>query len=85
MEATAKVIPWNGKTLPARDASLPAAERGETGSPVDRRFGPLEGFVIMIPDDQLEALGAIFAASPLRAAMTFEGYLVAKGFGQTLG
>lgn len=84
MEAAAKVIPWSGKTLSAKDASLPAAERGEATPSVETRFGPLEGFVVMIPDDQLDALGAIFAASPLRAAMTFEGYLVAKGFGQPL-
>jgi hypothetical protein len=33
-----------------------------------------------MPDEQLEALGTIFCASPLRRVMTFEGYLVARGF-----
>jgi hypothetical protein len=37
-----------------------------------------------MPDEQLDALGTIFCASPLRRVMTFEGYLVARGFGYGL-
>lgn len=79
MEATAKVIPWNSKASAAPSAAGSEQDASGTG---DARFGPLEGVVVMIPDEQLDALGSIFAASPLRGAMTFEGYLVVKGFGQ---
>jgi hypothetical protein len=45
-------------------------------------FSPIEGVLVVLPDEQLDALGTIFASSPLRKAMTFEGYLIVKGFGQ---
>jgi hypothetical protein len=83
MEATAKVIPWNAKAQLAKEAlSSTAGGPDATASmTLEGRFGALEGYIVMIPDDQLDALGSIFAASPLRGAMTFEGYLIAKGFG----
>jgi hypothetical protein len=74
MEATARVIPWNVK-----ERSVTAAV---TASGTE--FGALHGVLIMLPDEQLEAFGKIFCSSPLRRAMTFEGYLIAKGFGQGL-
>ena len=85
MEATAKVIPWNGKALVAKEA-LAAGTALDSGPsvPTEARFGALEGFIVTIPDEQLDALGSIFAASPLRRAMTFEGYLIAKGFGHAV-
>jgi hypothetical protein len=73
MEATARVIPWNVKE---RSVAAAAANGME--------FGALHGVLIMLPDEQLEAFGKIFCSSPLRRAMTFEGYLIAKGFGQGL-
>ncbi len=83
MEATAKVIPWNGKALSKEAPAGVSTATGTDGhSTLEPRFGALSQFVVMIPDEQLEALGAIFSASPLRGAMTFEGYLIAKGYGQ---
>lgn len=80
MEATARVIPWSGRPNPAptkEPAQVSVAAVSERSG-----FGAIEEFIVMIPDEQLEALGAIFASSPLRRAMTFEGYLIAKGFGE---
>jgi hypothetical protein len=83
MEATARVIRWSNRQSPA-PVKEPA--QASVASVVERsEFGAIEEFIVMIPDEQLEALGAIFASSPLRRAMTFEGYLIAKGFGQPLG
>jgi hypothetical protein len=73
MEATAKVLPWTGKQT--KETGAPeAALSGVT------QFEPLSDALIVMPDEQLEALGSIFAMSPLRKAMTFEGYLVVKGY-----
>ena len=81
MEATAKVIPWSSKPATAKE-KIPAAAEMATG-PVETTFhyGTLDDVILWIPDEQLEALGTLFAASPLRRAMTFEGYLVVKGYG----
>ncbi len=86
MEATARVIPWNGKLQTTeRPAGVPMASPLTTATPSSgTQFGALDGVVIMLPDEQLEAFGKIFCSSPLRRAMTFEGYLIAKGFGQGL-
>lgn len=88
MEATAKVIRWSGKTVQTKErAPMGAAVVGVSGlSPASTAadFAGLEHMVVMIPDEQLDALGRIFCASPLRKAMTFEGYLVAKGFGVSI-
>jgi hypothetical protein len=82
MEATAKVIPWGAKPALASREKAPTAAELEPNPPgFGLEVGPLEEYVVMISDDQLDALGAIFYASPLRRAMTFEGYLIAKGFG----
>ena len=84
MEATAKVIPWSSKPVTKEKVSLPL-EREAVSGPVEGglHFEPLSGVTLWIPDEQLEALGTLFSASPLRKAMTFEGYLVVKGFGRT--
>ena len=81
MEATAKVIPWNTKPAVVREKV--AATVGVVGGrgELALRVEALEQVVIMIPDEQLDALGTLFSASPLRKAMTFEGYLIVKGFG----
>lgn len=88
MEATAKVIPWSSKTQQGKQkpATVPGAlEAPSTPSPPAPEFTAIDGILLVLPDEQLEALGTIFASSPLRKAMTFEGYLVVKGFGQPLG
>ena len=84
MEATARVIPLSGKP---QQAKVPVGE-GPSVSSVPGVAGPqlgaLEGVIVRMPDEQLDALGTIFCASPLRRVMTFEGYLVARGFGYGL-
>ena len=79
MEATARVIPLSGKPQQLKGRN----GRGRPGAccSADRalEFGALEGVLVRMPDEQLDALGAIFCASPLRRVMTFEGYLVARG------
>jgi len=84
MEARAKIIPWNGKASVVKEK--PPASVDAAGGPTELglRVEALDQIVVMIPDDQLDALGTLFAASPLRKAMTFEGYLIVKGFGQPL-
>ena len=82
MEATARVIPWNVKERSVAAAVTAEATSISPGSGTE--FGALHGVLIMLPDEQLEAFGKIFCSSPLRRAMTFEGYLIAKGFGQGL-
>lgn len=86
MEATARVIPWSGKPSVAKAQAPGSSAVAPSASPLGApehggELGPLDDYVIMLPDDQLNALGTIFAASPLRKAMTFEGYLIVKGFG----
>lgn len=73
----AKVIPWSGKGAAAARSDVAAG----TGSPA---FQPLEDLFIVISDDQLEALAALFRMSPLRRAMTFEAYLAVKGYGRRI-
>lgn len=84
MEATARVIPWTAKPQVAKEPPVSAglASEATVGASPEGRFAPLGEFLVTIPDEQLHALGAIFMASPLRKAMTFEAYLVTKGFGQ---
>jgi hypothetical protein len=80
MEATARVIPLSGKPQQLKVATGEAAVPGAApNAPFE--LGALEGVLVRMPDEQLDALGAIFCASPLRRVMTFEGYLVARGFG----
>jgi len=82
MEASAaKVIPWNSKATAAKEKSLASVESASGSVDLGFRVEPLHQIVVMIPDEQLDALGRLFSASPLRKAMTFEGYLVVKGFG----
>ena len=81
MEATARVIPLSGKAQPAKLASAEAASTPTATTNASAEFRALEGVLVMMPDEQLDALGAIFCAGPLRRVMTFEGYLVARGFG----
>jgi len=79
MEATARVIPW--KPVAAKERPPVAVETSSGPAELALRVESLDQIVLTIPDEQLEALGTLFAASPLRKAMTFEGYLVVKGFG----
>lgn len=89
MAAATKVIPWGGRTSriqdrPSIEAVSPVSRSGparRNGDPDQPCFGPLEDNVIFIGDGELEALGSIFCKSPLRRAMTFEGYLAVKGYG----
>ncbi len=81
MEATARVIPLNGKPQQLKVATADAASAPGAAPNPTREFGALDGVLVRMPDEQLDALGAIFCASPLRRVMTFEGYLVARGFG----
>ena len=84
MEATARVIPLSGKPqqvkVPVGEGTSVSSVPGVAGP----QLGALEGVIVRMPDEQLDALGTIFCASPLRRVMTFEGYLVARGFGYGL-
>ena len=84
MEATAKVIPWTSKPGAAKQKAPYSVETISGPAELALRVESLEQVVLMIPDEQLEALGTLFSASPLRKVMTFEGYLVVKGFGHPL-
>jgi len=68
----AKVIPWSGKKARAREEETTRAEAPS--------FAPLDDVMIVIGDEQLEALAATFHMSPARRAMTFEAYLAVRGF-----
>ena len=81
MEATAKVIPWSGKGSVVKERVASAHETSSGPAELGLTVEALEHIVLMIPDEQLDALGTLFAASPLRKAMTFEGYLIVKGYG----
>ena len=81
MEATARVIPLSGKSQQLKVATGEAASMPSVAPNVAQEFGALDGVIVRMPDEQLDALGTIFCASPLRRVMTFEGYLVARGFG----
>jgi hypothetical protein len=82
MEATARVIPLSGKPQQAKVATAgELAPVSSSPAVVGPQLGALDGVIVRMPDEQLEALGTIFCASPLRRVMTFEGYLVARGFG----
>ena len=81
MEATARVIPLSGKPQQAKVAIGEVAPVASATAIVGPQSGALEGVIVRMPDEQLDALGTIFCASPLRRVMTFEGYLVARGFG----
>lgn len=85
MEATARVIPWGNKAQQGKEKPSTLAVAPEaSGGPPAPAFSPIDGVLVVLPDEQLDALGTIFASSPLRKAMTFEGYLIVKGFGQAL-
>jgi hypothetical protein len=81
MEAAAKVIRWDSKAGVAREKSPVSIDPVSGNGGLSLHVEALEQIVLMIPDEQLDALGTLFAASPLRKAMTFEGYLVVKGYG----
>jgi hypothetical protein len=80
MEATARVIPWTQRT--SKENPVSVSQMPEPSTVPAHEFASLEGVLLALPDEQLDALGTIFASSPLRKAMTFEGYLVVKGFGR---
>lgn len=80
----AKVLPWNGKASGKERAAAEAAEptparegdrrRGSSG------IGAMPASPILIlSDEQIEALGALYCMNPVRHHMTFEAYLVVKG------
>ena len=73
---TAKLIPWNSRTAEGGEIAL--GEAAFVAKP--RAFEPIPDTVILIADEQLEALGTIFCSSPLRGSMTFEAYLFLKGY-----
>ena len=80
MESTAKVIRWNkgqAKERPSAPMSLPAPSTPIAEAPP---LGCGEDSLILLSDEQLDALGTIFCMSPLRKSMTFEAYLVVRGF-----
>jgi hypothetical protein len=81
MEATARVIPLSGKPQQAKVAVGEVVPVSNATAIVGPQLGALGGVIVRMPDEQLVALGTIFCASPLRRVMTFEGYLVARGFG----
>jgi len=81
MEATARVIPLSGKPQQAKSSAGEGASVSTGPAILGPQLGALEGVIVRLPDEQLDALGAIFCASPLHRVMTFEGYLVARGFG----
>jgi hypothetical protein len=71
----AKVLPWTGKSPQSRE---PVRAEPVVAQPPS--FAPIDGIVIVIPDEHLEALAALFCMSPVRRAMTFEAYLAVRGF-----
>jgi hypothetical protein len=77
---TGKVLAWSGKVEPSRSGT-PL----DTGAPSVPSFAPIDDLVILIGDEQLEALGALFCMNPVRRAMTFEAYLAVRGFGVMYG
>ncbi len=84
MEATARVIPLSGKPQQVKVSVGDGASVSSAPAIAGPQLGALEGVIVRMPDEQLEALGTIFCASPLRKVMTFEGYLVVRGFGYGL-
>jgi hypothetical protein len=84
MEATARVIPLSGKPQQLKVPIGEGASVSNAPATAGPQLGALDGVIVRMPDEQLEALGTIFCASPLRRVMTFEGYLVARGFGYGL-
>jgi hypothetical protein len=73
---SARVIPWSGKAVSAReDSSALDAVRAE-----EPRLQPLDELIVVLGDEQLEALAAAFLMHPARKAMTFEAYLAVRGF-----
>ena len=75
------MIPLSGKPQQAKSSAAgEAVPISNSPAIVGPQLGALEGIIVRMPDEQLEALGTIFCASPLRRVMTFEGYLVARGF-----
>ncbi len=73
----AKVLPWTGKAVPIREDGTAKAVTAEPPS-----FAPIESLLIVVSDEHLDALGALFCMSPARKAMTFEAYLAVRGFGR---
>jgi hypothetical protein len=71
---SAKVIQWNAKPGKGRDDPASDAATG----PVT--LGPLEDVLIVLSDEQLDAMAATFRMNPARKAMTFEAYLTVRGF-----
>lgn len=72
---SAKVLPWTGKTVQIRDG---VAAKTTTAEPPS--FAPIDGILIVLSDEHIEALGALFCMNPARKAMTFEAYLAVRGF-----
>ncbi len=81
----ARIIPWSGRARQVRESPVTVSTTSEAAGALAPGLAALDGVLLVLPDEQLEALGTIFASSPLRRAMTFEGYLVVKGLGRPLG
>ena len=75
---TAKVIPWSGKAGHGGAEERSVASRGNDMP----SFAPIDGLIIVLTDEQLDALATTFRLSPVRRAMTFEAYLAVRGFGR---
>ena len=72
---------WSSKAPEASVIESPALRAEAEPS----AFEPIPNALILIADDQLDALATIFLQSPLRKAMTFEAYLVIKGYARGVG
>jgi len=84
MDAKARVIPWSTRPQQGKESTITVPVTPEVSSTQVPDFAALDGVLLVLPDEQLDALGTIFASSPLRRAMTFEAYLIVKGYGQGL-
>jgi hypothetical protein len=74
--STALVVP-----LPSRREVAPLPDKDlHRASFAPPRFGPIDNMLIVIGDRELDTYARLYAISPLRQAMTFEGYLAARGF-----
>ena len=45
---------------------------------------PIEEILVVIDDEELEALAKVFAMSPVKRAMTFEVFLAVEGFARSI-
>jgi hypothetical protein len=72
-------------SLPNRETlTSDGPDRREQENTPGPSLRPIEDLLILIEDEELEALAKVFAMSPVRRAMTFEAYLAVRGFARRI-